>query len=197
MPRLKVGNQCARACQNCFDRVSMRVEWALRDGRQRSCIDAKTHPFVCLQSGPIEAKSMRDGLRQARRIEIRESRYCANKVNEWIARWNLTEYMQPVADLRGAKFAQIPIDIFEQMRKISTGHIGEVSRGGALVLIVMRIPAQQAQVRIQSCLFDQIPDLLLEQRQFLRIQRYNPVIFINQLRQFLQRAISVGSGHGG
>src|SRR5260364_217281 len=125
MPRLKVGNQCARACQNCFDRVSMRVEWALRDGRQRSCIDAKTHPFVCLQSGPIEAKSMRDGFRQARRIEIRESRYCANKVNEWIARWNLTEYMQPVADLRGAKFAQIPIDIFEQMRKISTGHIGE------------------------------------------------------------------------
>src|SRR5260364_287336 len=163
MPRLKVGNQCARACQNCFDRVSMRVEWALRGGRQRSCIDAKTNPFVCLQSGPNEAKSMRDGFTQARRIEIRESRYCANKVNERIARWNLTEYMQPVAGLRGAKFAQLPSDIFEQMRKISAGRTGEVSRRGARAFSVMRIPAQEAQVRIESCLLGQIPDLLLEQ----------------------------------
>ena len=51
------------------------------------------------------------------------------------------------------------------------------------------------QIRIQVGLLDQLPDLLLQQRQFGRVEHLDLIILIDQLRQLGQRAIGVGRRH--
>ena len=67
----------------------------------------------------------------------------------------------------------------------------------SVMIVVVVVVMKQAglQVGIQVGLFNQFPDLLLQQRQFGRIEYFHLIVFIHQLRQLRQRAVSIGGGH--
>jgi hypothetical protein len=98
--------------------------------------------------------------------------------------------MQAVADLRAAQFAQITVEVFNQMRDIGALHICQRSRKCfvmvmrmivivsvamvvpvLMIVTVVMVVVQQSglQIRIQVGLLDQFPYLLLQQRQLGRI----------------------------
>ena len=88
------------------------------------------------------------------------------------------------------------------MRLVVCMHIGVIMRMIVAVRMVMlvvmvMVMVQQSglQIGVEVGLFYQLPDLLLQQRQFGRIENFNLIILVNELCQLGQGAIGIGRRH--
>ncbi len=60
---------------------------------------------------------------------------------------------------------------------------------------IMVMLEHRRQVGVELGFLDQIPDLLLQQRQLVRVQQLHLIVLVHQLGQLRQRAVAVGGGH--
>ena len=88
--------------------------------------------------------------------------------------------MKPVANLRHAQFAEIAVEVFDQVRDFVSAHLRQ-RRGNAfgrelivpLMLVVPVVAGKhglQIKIRLQIRFLHQIPNLLLQIRQLRRIE---------------------------
>ena len=142
---------------------------------------------------------------QARHARVRQAGQGDQHLGQRLAARRHAQDVQAAPDLRAAQFAQVPVDVLEQVRDVRAVHLAE--RDGHAVLgelvvpfvdVVAVVAAQQgAQVGAQVAALHEVPDLPLQQRQLGRVKEFELVVLVDQRGQFGQRAVGVCAGQGG
>ena len=113
--------------------------------------------------------------------------------------------MQAVTDLRGAELAQVSVDVFDQMRDVVAAHLGK-RHGHAfrrqlvvpfvlVIAVVARQHRAQVEVRLELRLLNQLPDLLLDDRQLRRVELLRGVVLVDEIVERRKRPIGIGGRH--
>ena len=151
----------------------------------------------------IEAEKPSHRGTQAGHVEIGDARQGLKQSDHLLARGHLSQDVQPIADLRPSQFAQVAIQLLDEVRHLAAAHLGQrhrraVSGDGVVPFMrvtVLAVPHQVFQVVFEVSTPDQVPDLLLQQRHLRRVEQLHLVVFVHQLHQFAQFTVSVGGGH--
>src|SRR5271170_1017048 len=113
-----------------------------------------------------------DRIQKTGRAHIRQPSHRAKHLGK---RRHVTEYVQTITYLRHAKLAQIPVDVFDQMRDLTSAHLREgygyplwrefVFPIVFMITMVARQHVFQIEISFQICILNQLPNLLLNERE--------------------------------
>ena len=97
--------------------------------------------------------------------------------------------MEAVANLGSGKFAEVAVEVFDQVGDIAALHAGQTdgrSFGGHRIVPIVDVVAvvllhQMFQVFVEIGSFDKFPDLLLQQWQLGGVKDFHLIVFVDQV----------------
>ncbi len=144
-----------------------------------------------------------DAEAQARHVEVRHADEAEDGVHQLCPFGSLSQDVQPITYLRARQLAEVAVDVLHQVGEVAAGQVGDRVRYS--VLVELRIPLvrvtvgvpvdELSEVLVQLRLLDELPDLLLDERQLARVELFHLVVLVHQPGQLLDLPISLRRRH--
>ena len=141
---------------------------------------------------------------QAGRVQVGQAGERQHQIHQVVAFGDAPQNVQAAANVRPGEFAEIAVQVFNEVGHVAPLHFGE--RDGRAVLgfggvpfmhvVAVVLPHDERQILVEVGALDEVPNLALDDGQFGGVEHFNLVVFIHQLHEFSEFTVAVGGSDG-